>query len=105
MAGEGSEDSGTIRRRHAVLWRCAWKRRNTLSRVRVCGGRFSGNSVQRHKNRLNRKWQSKFHFGRKVMNNIISVVKSANGVFVSLASWLQSPLLLAIRLYWGWQFA
>ncbi len=39
------------------------------------------------------------------MNNIISVVKSANGVFVSLASWLQSPLLLAIRLYWGWQFA
>jgi putative oxidoreductase len=25
--------------------------------------------------------------------------------FTSLASYLQSPLLLAVRLYWGWQFA
>ena len=25
--------------------------------------------------------------------------------FDSVASWLQSPLLLVIRLYWGWQFA
>jgi putative oxidoreductase len=38
------------------------------------------------------------------MNNIISVVKSAYDGFVSLASRMQSPLLLAIRLYWGWQF-
>jgi putative oxidoreductase len=28
----------------------------------------------------------------------------ANGVFNSAAALLQSPLLLAIRLYWGWQF-
>jgi putative oxidoreductase len=39
------------------------------------------------------------------MNNIVSVVKNAYDGFVSLASRLQSPLLLAIRLYWGWQFA
>ena len=39
------------------------------------------------------------------MNNLISVVKNAYDGFVSLASRLQSPLLLAIRLYWGWQFA
>lgn len=25
--------------------------------------------------------------------------------FAALASYLQSPLLLAVRLYWGWQFA
>ncbi len=25
--------------------------------------------------------------------------------FESLAAWLQSPLLLVIRLYWGWSFA
>jgi putative oxidoreductase len=25
--------------------------------------------------------------------------------FVSALNWLRSPLLLAIRLYWGWQFA
>lgn len=35
------------------------------------------------------------------MKNLI--VKSY-GRFVSLTSFLQNPLLLAIRLYWGWQF-
>ena len=28
----------------------------------------------------------------------------ANDEFSQMASWLQSPLLLAIRLFWGWQF-
>ncbi len=27
------------------------------------------------------------------------------GMFARTASYLQSPLLLAVRLYWGWQFA
>ncbi len=39
------------------------------------------------------------------MNNILSLVKNAYDSFVSLLNRLQSPLLLAIRLYWGWQFA
>jgi putative oxidoreductase len=39
------------------------------------------------------------------MNNIRSLVTNAYGGFVSLLNRLQSPLLLAIRLYWGWQFA
>jgi putative oxidoreductase len=30
---------------------------------------------------------------------------SAYSLLVRLASYLQSPLLLAVRLYWGWQFA
>ena len=30
---------------------------------------------------------------------------SAHEAFAKTASWLQSPFLLAVRLYWGWQFA
>jgi putative oxidoreductase len=39
------------------------------------------------------------------MKSMTDVGKTAYGRFVSLANYLQSPLLLAIRLYWGWQFA
>ena len=39
------------------------------------------------------------------MNNILGLVANAYSGFVSLLNRLQSPLLLAIRLYWGWQFA
>jgi len=39
------------------------------------------------------------------MKKMIDLVGSAYQRFVSLASYAQSPLLLAIRLYWGWQFA
>jgi putative oxidoreductase len=39
------------------------------------------------------------------MTKIVDLGKSAYGSFASLLNWLQSPLLLAIRLYWGWQFA
>jgi putative oxidoreductase len=28
-----------------------------------------------------------------------------NDEFSQMASWLQAPFLLAVRLYWGWQFA
>jgi len=27
-----------------------------------------------------------------------------NDLFVAAATWMQSPFLLAVRLYWGWQF-
>jgi putative oxidoreductase len=39
------------------------------------------------------------------MAKIVDLGKSAYGGFASLLNSLQSPLLLAIRLYWGWQFA
>ena len=39
------------------------------------------------------------------MKNIVHLVTVAYGVFAALMSRLQNPLLLAIRLYWGWQFA
>ncbi len=39
------------------------------------------------------------------MKDIFKFAKNAYDGFVSLANRLQSPLLLAIRLYWGWQFA
>src|ERR1700676_5326927 len=39
------------------------------------------------------------------MPNILSSIRSLYGRGASLLSYLQSPLLLAIRLYWGWQFA
>jgi putative oxidoreductase len=39
------------------------------------------------------------------MENVIGLFRSAYQWFASLASRAQSPLLLAIRLYWGWQFA
>jgi putative oxidoreductase len=38
------------------------------------------------------------------MAKIVDLGKNAYGGFVSLLNWLQSPLLLAIRLYWGFQF-
>jgi putative oxidoreductase len=38
------------------------------------------------------------------MTTIAGVVKNAYLGFAWLANRLQSPLLLAIRLYWGWQF-
>jgi putative oxidoreductase len=37
------------------------------------------------------------------MNNFLALGKKAYGLFVTAASFLQSPLLLFIRVYWGWQ--
>jgi putative oxidoreductase len=39
------------------------------------------------------------------MAGIGNLGRRAHGAFTSLMNLLQSPLLLAIRLYWGWQFA
>lgn len=39
------------------------------------------------------------------MPGLVNWVKPAYRQFVSLANHAQSPLLLAVRLYWGWQFA
>ncbi|HUA97651.1 MAG TPA: DoxX family protein [Terracidiphilus sp.] len=39
------------------------------------------------------------------MNKILGAAKAAHNGFVSLLNLFRSPLLLAIRLYWGWQFA
>jgi putative oxidoreductase len=39
------------------------------------------------------------------MAGITNLGRKAHGGFTSLMNMLQSPLLLAIRLYWGWQFA
>jgi putative oxidoreductase len=39
------------------------------------------------------------------MRKIADLLVVAFGRFTSIAASLQSPLLLAIRLYWGWQFA
>src|SRR6266700_5995 len=39
------------------------------------------------------------------MQNILGSVRVWYGRGASMLSYLQSPLLLAIRLYWGWQFA
>ncbi len=41
----------------------------------------------------------------KPMRRIVDLLTVAYGRFASIAGGLQSPLLLAIRLYWGWQFA
>jgi putative oxidoreductase len=38
------------------------------------------------------------------MNRIIEIAVKAYSFFERAASYLQSPLLLAVRLYWGWQF-
>ena len=38
------------------------------------------------------------------MSSILTVARRAYGGFDATLDWLQSPLLLAIRLYWGWQF-
>ncbi len=37
--------------------------------------------------------------------SINPLVRSGYGVFITLANKLQSPLLLLVRLSWGWQFA
>lgn len=39
------------------------------------------------------------------MRKVVDLGRSAYQRFISLANSAQSPLLLAIRLYWGWQFA
>ncbi len=39
------------------------------------------------------------------MRKIIDIGTAAYQRLVSLANYAQSPLLLLIRLYWGWQFA
>jgi putative oxidoreductase len=36
--------------------------------------------------------------------NKMEIAKKVYGLWVKGAGWLQSPFLLAIRLYWGWQF-
>jgi putative oxidoreductase len=39
------------------------------------------------------------------MKKLIDLIQNLHARFVRLANLMQSPLLLAIRLYWGWQFA
>lgn len=39
------------------------------------------------------------------MSPVFQVVRKAHGGISSIFDKLQSPLLLAVRLYWGWQFA
>lgn len=39
------------------------------------------------------------------MNKIITAVRQLHDRFFGYISYLQSPLLLALRLYWGWQLA
>ena len=39
------------------------------------------------------------------MRKLLALIQVAYGWMQSACSWAQSPLLLAIRLYWGWQFA
>ena len=38
------------------------------------------------------------------MNSLTKAIDSAYALFLKAANSLQSPLLLAVRLYWGWQF-
>jgi len=38
------------------------------------------------------------------MHSIANLLRAAYMQARTLLNWLQSPLLLAIRLYWGWQF-
>ena len=38
------------------------------------------------------------------MNSLVKIADLLYGWLVKIAGSLQSPLLLAIRLYWGWQF-
>ena len=39
------------------------------------------------------------------MNALILKVRQWHGQFFGLVSYLQSPFLLLVRLYWGWQLA
>jgi putative oxidoreductase len=43
--------------------------------------------------------------GDETMNNLVARVKQWHEQFFALVSYLQSPLLLFVRLYWGWQLA
>ena len=36
--------------------------------------------------------------------NPVSLYHKLNGLLATLGGWLRSPLLLVIRLYWGWSF-
>lgn len=38
------------------------------------------------------------------MNSLMQAVDRIYGLFLKVAQSLQSPFLLAVRLYWGWQF-
>ncbi len=38
------------------------------------------------------------------MNSLMKIADLLYGWFLKIANSLQSPLLLAVRLYWGWQF-
>lgn len=38
------------------------------------------------------------------MANVMSQVRRAYSLLIRIASSLQSPFLLFVRLYWGWQF-
>jgi len=39
------------------------------------------------------------------MINLVTKLETGYGTLISILDRLRSPLLLAIRLYWGWQFA
>src|SRR5258705_1561663 len=39
------------------------------------------------------------------MSNLVARVKQWHDQFFALVSYLQSPFLLFVRLYWGWQLA
>jgi len=39
------------------------------------------------------------------MQKLIRLFRDCCGLGARVLGWLESPLLLAIRLYWGWQFA
>jgi putative oxidoreductase len=39
------------------------------------------------------------------MSKLIDLLRKTYGSFITVLNLAQSPLLLAIRLYWGWQFA
>jgi putative oxidoreductase len=41
----------------------------------------------------------------ETMNNLVARVKQWHDQFFALVSYLQSPFLLFVRLYWGWQLA
>src|SRR5260221_12064249 len=41
----------------------------------------------------------------ETMNNLVARVKQWHDQFFGLMSYLQSPFLLFLRLYWGWQLA
>jgi putative oxidoreductase len=38
------------------------------------------------------------------MTDLARILRSLYGLFTKCLGWLESPFLLAVRLYWGWQF-